>query len=73
MDADKPIPVLNLPPVSFIVVITSHGISGSIQVAWDPERSLYVINKVGVPVEEALADIVMKVGNVVIHMDFDGE
>ena len=36
MDADKPVPVLNLPPMGFICGTTRQGITGSIQVAWDP-------------------------------------
>ena len=73
MDADKPVPVVNLPPVRFIDGITSQGVKLSIHGAWDPEISVAVITTVGVPVEENLADIGMKARNVVICMECDGE
>ena len=47
--------------------------TGSIQGAWYPERLVAVISTVAVPVEEALADIVMKYRDVVIHMECDGQ
>ena len=39
----------------------------------NPERSVAVITTLGVPVEEALDDIVTNSRNVVIHMECDGE
>ena len=36
MDADKTIPVVNIPTLKFICVLTSQGRIGSIQGAWDP-------------------------------------
>ena len=36
IDTDKPVLVLNTPPVSFIGVPTSQGITGSIQRSCDP-------------------------------------
>ena len=36
-DADKPVPVVNLPPVRFIGGPTSQGRKGSIYGCWDPE------------------------------------
>ena len=73
MGADKPVSVVILPPVRFIGGPTSKLITGIIKGSWDLERSLYVINMVGIPVEESLAYIVMKTINVVIHMVCDGE
>ena len=73
MDADKPVPVVNLPPARFIDVPTRKVRTGSIQGSYDPERPVAVITTVGVPVEEDLDDIGMKTRNVVIHMDCDGE
>ena len=69
MDADKPVPVVNLPPVRFIDGITSQGVKLSIQGAWDPEISVDMITVVCVPVEEDIYDILMKIINVVICMD----
>ena len=73
MDADKPVPVVILPPVRFIGGPTRQGRTGSIHVSSDPEISVAVITTVGIPVEEALADIGMKTRNVVIHMECDVE
>ena len=36
--ADKPVPVVNLPPVRFIGDPSKQGITGNIQGAWDPNR-----------------------------------
>ena len=72
VDADKPVPVVILSPVSFIGGSTRSGRTGSIQGSWDPERSAVVITMVGTPVEKDLADIGMKNRNVVIHMKCDG-
>ena len=65
MNADKPVPVVNIPPVK---CIGHQVITGNIQGSWYPEISVAVITTVGVPVEEALADIVMNSINVVIHL-----
>ena len=73
IDTDKPAPVVNILPVRFIGVLTSQGIKISIKGAWDPERSVAVINTVEVPVEEALDDIGMRSRNVVVHMVCDGK
>ena len=73
MDSYKPVTLVNIPPVRFIVVSTRKVITDSIQVSWDPEISVAVINTVVVPVEEALADIGMKSRNVVINMECDDE
>ena len=73
MDADKPVPVVILPPLVFIGVPTRHRRTGSIQGSWDPEISVAVITTVGIPVEEDLSDIGMKTINVVIHMECYGE
>ena len=67
MDADKPVPVVDLPPVKFIGITTNQGITGNIQGDWYPEL-VAVITTVGVPVEEDLAYIGMKSRNVVIHL-----
>ena len=73
IDADKPVPVVNLPPVSFIGSPSEQRITGNIQVAWDPDRSVAVITSVGVPVEEVLSDIGSNSRRAVIHLEFDGE
>ena len=73
MDTDEPVPVAILPPMRFIGGHTRQGRTGSIQVSWDPERSVAVITTVGIPVEEAFPDIGIKNRNVVIHMECDGE
>ena len=43
MEADKPVPVVNLPPVGFIGAPPRQGITGSIQGYWDPEILIAVI------------------------------
>ena len=73
MDADKPVPVVNIPSVRLISATKKQGIICSIRGAWDPEILVAVITTVGVPVEEALADIVMKAKKLVIHMECDVE
>ena len=73
MDEYKPVPVVFLPHLRFIGVTTRHVRTGSVQGSWDPERSASIISTVGIPVEEALADIGIKIINVVIHMECDGE
>ena len=62
-----------LPPVMFIGGPTRKGRTGIIQVFWDPEILVSVITMVGIPVEEDLADIVIKTRNMVIHMECDGD
>ena len=54
MDGDKPVPVLNFPPVRFIGGPSNQGRSCNIQGKWDPYRSVSVVTAVGVPMEEAL-------------------
>ena len=73
MDADKPVPVVNLPPMRFIGSPTNQVITGNIQVAWKTEKLVAAITTVGVPVEKALADIVMKSINVVIYLECDSK
>ena len=73
MDADKPVPVVNLPPVIFIGGPSKKVITGKIQGAWDTDRSVAVVTAVGVPVEGALADIGMNSRRVVIHLECDCE
>ena len=51
-DADKPVPVVNIPPVRFIGSTQRQARTGSIQVSWDPEILLAVITTVGVPVDD---------------------
>ena len=53
-DADKPVPVVNLPPVRFIGGISKQGITGNIQGACDSDILIAVIADVDVPVEELL-------------------
>ena len=68
MDADKPVPVVNLPPVKFIGITKNQGRTGNIQGDWYSEISVAGIPTVGVPVKEDLADIGIKSINVVIHL-----
>ena len=67
MDADKPIPVVNIPPVSFIGGPSKKGITCNMQGVWDPDISVAVLIAVGVLVEEALLDIVINARRAVIH------
>ena len=69
MDAHKPVPVVNLPPMRFIGSPTNQVITGNIQVAWKPEILVAAITTVGVPVDNALDEIGMKSRNVVIHLE----
>ena len=71
MDADKPVPVVNIPPVKFIGITTNQGITVNIQESCYPEISVAVIITVGVPVEEYLADIGINFRKVVIIMEYD--
>ena len=52
--ADKPVTVVNIPPVRYIYGPSNQGITGNIQGAWDTDRSVAVVTSVGVRVEEAL-------------------
>ena len=73
MEAYKPVPVVNLPPVSFIGETSKQGRSQNIQGAWDTDISVAVTTDVGVPVEEAISDIGMNSRRVVIHLEYYGE
>ena len=73
MDTDKPIPVVIIPPMRFIGNPTSKARTRSIHGSWDLEISVSMIQTIGIPVEEALDDIGMKIINVVIHLDCDSE
>ena len=48
-DADKPVPVVIIPPVRFIGFHKRKGIKGSMQEYWDPEISLAMITTVRIP------------------------
>ena len=52
MYTDKPVPVVNIPPVSFIVYPTSQVRTGSIQGSWDTIILVAVITTMGVPLED---------------------
>ena len=54
--ADKPVKVVNLPPVRFVCCPSKQVINGNTQIVWDTDRSVAVVTAIGVPVEEALAD-----------------
>ena len=73
MDADKPVPMVNIKIVRFIGGPQSQVRTGRIQGSWEPEISVAVITTVGEKVEGDLYDIVMKSRNVVIYMECDGE
>ena len=66
MDVDKPVPVVNISPLSFIGDPENQGRTVNIQGAWDPEISVAVINTVGVPVEKSLGDTGINSRKVVI-------
>ena len=68
MDADKSIPVVNIPPMRFICVPTKQVITGNTQGAWDPEISVAMNNTVGVLVEEDLSDIGMDFRRAVLNL-----
>ena len=55
MDADKPVQVVNIPPVRFIGGPSKQGIKGDIQGYWYPDRSVAVLMSVGIPLEEAFS------------------
>ena len=65
---DKPVPVSNIPPVRFIGGTSKQGIKVNIQGAWDPYGPVEVVTDVGIPVEEALADIGTNARIKVIHL-----
>ena len=73
MEAYKPIPVVNLPPVRFIVLPSKQVITGNIQGLWDLDRSVAVVTAVGVPVEESLADVGMNYRRAEILLECDCE
>ena len=68
MDADKPVPVVNLPAVRFIGGHTKQVITGNIQGSWDADRSISVVAAVGIPVEESFSDIGMNARRAVIRL-----
>ena len=68
----KPIPVVNIPHVRFIGGPKRQGRTGGIQGGWEPEISVAMINTVGVPVEEVLADIGTKSRKLVVFLECDG-
>ena len=72
-DADKPVPVINLPPVNFIGGTTRQKRTGITQGVLDPYISVDVFTIVDVSVEDTLNDIVMKFRKLVIHMEYCGE
>ena len=71
MDADKTVPVVNIPPVRFIGGHSKKVKTGKIQGYLELEILVAVITTVGVPVEEALNDIGMKANKVVINIKYD--
>ena len=73
MDADKPVPVVNLPPVRFIGNPPKQRRTGNIQGVWYPDISVAVVTVVGVSTEEALADIGMNSRRAVIHLEYGCE
>ena len=56
-----------------IVFPTRKERTDNIQEAWDPEILVSVITTVGVPVDEALSDIVMNARIEVIHLEYSCE
>ena len=68
MDSDKPVLVVNPPPVRFISGHSRQVSTGNIKKAWDPDISVAVVTAVGVPVEEELLDIGMNSERSVIHL-----
>ena len=73
MKEDKPVTVVNLPPVRFIGVPSNQVRTGNIQEAWATYRSVEVVTAVDLLVEEALADIGMNSRRAVIHLECDCE
>ena len=70
MDADKPVPVLNITLVRFIGFPQNQVITGNIQGVWDPDISVAAVTAVGVPMYEALLDIEINNRRVLIHLEF---
>ena len=68
MDIYKPIPVGSFPPLRSFGGHKNQGITGNIQVKRNPDISVAVVKAVGIPVEEALADIGMNTKKAVIHL-----
>ena len=66
LDANKPISVVNIPPLKFSGVPTRQVIKGNIQGARDTDRSVAVVTEVGTPVEEAFLGITMNSRRAVI-------
>ena len=73
MDADKPVFVVNVPHVRFIVSLTRKVITVLIQESWYPEILVALITMVGVPVEDYLAGIGIKSRKVVICIECGDE
>ena len=69
VDKDKHVTLVNLLPVRFTGGLKRQVIKGKIQGTWYPEILVDVITAVGVPVEEALANIGMNTIKVVIRME----
>ena len=59
--------------MGFIGGPSKQGRTGNIQGALDPDISVAKIMTVGVPVEEALSDIVMNARRAMIHLKCDFE
>ena len=59
MDEHNPVPVVNIPPVRFIGGPKEQKINGNIYGAWYTDILVSMITTVGVPVEEALLDIII--------------
>ena len=51
MDANSPVPLVNLPHVRFIGGPSNQGRTFNIQGVWDPDISVAVVTAVVVPVE----------------------
>ena len=51
MDEDKPILVVNLPPVRFLGGPAKKGIPGNMKGAWDPLKMVAVVTTMGVLVK----------------------
>ena len=73
MDADKPVPVVDIIPTRYIGGPSKRGRTGNIQGSWDPHVSIPVVMTLGVPVVEALFDIVMNYRRAVISLECDCE
>ena len=59
--------------MSFIGGTSNKGRTGNIQGEWNQDRLVSVVTAVGVPVEEALSDIVMNARREVTHLECDFE